>query len=175
VPELPDDKRDRYMAVWGLRRREAVRLAADPEIASFFEGAAKLVEAAVVPTLANVMVNLVAGCKDLTQSQVAAVARLLEDDAITFAQAREVLEMADGTDADPEAIVDERGLRQATDVRALGAIVDEVLARCEDQVRQYHGGNRKVVGFLVGQCMRASGGSGNPKLFNQLLVQRLEE
>ena len=175
VPELPDAKRDRYMAVWGLRRREAVRLAADPDIASFFEGAAKHVEAAVVPTLANVMVNLVAGCKDLTQSQVAAVARLLADDAITFAQAREVLEMADGTDADPEAIVDERGLRQATDVQALGAIVDEVLARCEDQVRQYHGGNRKVVGFLVGQCMRASGGSGNPKLFNQLLVQRLEE
>ncbi|MCI6262733.1 MAG: hypothetical protein MR610_05700, partial [Olsenella sp.] len=49
-----------------------------------------------------------------------------------------------------------------------------VLERCGDQVRQYRDGNRKVVGYLVGQCMKASRGSGNPKLFNQLLTQKLE-
>jgi aspartyl-tRNA(Asn)/glutamyl-tRNA(Gln) amidotransferase subunit B len=48
-----------------------------------------------------------------------------------------------------------------------------VLGRCQDQVRQYHDGNRKVVGFLVGQCMKASRGTGNPKLFNQLIRERL--
>jgi len=175
VPELPDAKRDRYVAAWRLRRREAVRLAGDPAVARFFEGAADLVDAQEAPMLANVMVNLVPGCKAVTTAQVAAVTRLLSADAITFAQAREVLEMVDGTDADPEAIVDERGLRQSTDTHALDAIIDEVLARCESQVRQYHEANRKVVGFLVGQCMRASGGSGNPKLFNQLIVRRLGE
>ena len=77
-----------------------------------------------------------------------------------------------GTGRDPGEVVDERGMRQSAD--ALGVVVDEVLARCEDQVRQYREGNRKVVGFLVGQCMKASKGSGNPKLFNQLLVERLE-
>ena len=88
-------------------------------------------------------------------------------------QAREVLEIVDGTDADPRKVVDDRGMRQSTDTEALMATVDEVLRRCSDQVTQYENGNRKVVGFLVGQCMKASHGTGNPKLFSKLLVQRL--
>ena len=83
----------------------------------------------------------------------------------------------DGTDVDPERVVDERGLRQSTDSATLEPVVDEVLGRCADQVRQYRDGNTKVVGFLVGQCMKASkaaGVKGNPKLFNQLLTARLE-
>ena len=83
----------------------------------------------------------------------------------------------DGTDEDPERIVDERGLRQSTDTGTLEPVVDAVLARCTDQVRQYRDGNRKVVGYLVGQCMKASkaaGIKGNPKLFNELLTARLE-
>ena len=70
--------------------------------------------------------------------------------------------------------MDARGMRQVTDTSALEPVVDEVLARCTDQVRQYHDGNKKVVGYLVGQCMKASRGQGNPKLFNQLLRQKLE-
>ena len=85
-----------------------------------------------------------------------------------------MLEAVDGTNGDPEKVVDERGIRQSTDTGALEAIVDEVLGRCESQVQQYKDGNKKVVGFLVGQCMKASKGSGNPKLFNQLLTQKLE-
>ena len=80
----------------------------------------------------------------------------------------------DGTDADPEAVVDERGMRQVSDTAALEPVVEAVLARCEDQVRQYKEGNKKVVGYLVGQCMRESKGKGNPKLFNQLLTAKLE-
>ena len=174
LPELPDARRDRYMARWGMGRREAARLAGNPPVAAFFEEAASRVGDRAVPTLVNVMVNLVPSFRALTVAQVAALTELLKEDAITFAQAREVLEAIDGTDADPGQVVDERGMRQSNDAEALGAVVNEVLARCEDQVRQYHGGNRKVVGYLVGQCMKASGGSGNPKLFNKLLVQRLE-
>ena len=74
----------------------------------------------------------------------------------------------------PLRVVDERGMRQTTDTDALAPVVDAVLARCQDQVQQYRDGNRKVVGFLVGQCMRESRGTGNPKLFNQMLVERLE-
>ncbi len=87
------------------------------------------------------------------------------------------MEAVDGTDEDPEHVVDERGMRQATNTDDLAPIVDEVLARCTDQVQQYKDGNKKVVGFLVGQCMKAAkaaGAPGNPKLFNQLLTQRLE-
>ena len=84
-------------------------------------------------------------------------------------QTREVLDAVDGTDDDPEKVVDARGMRQVSDTGALEPIVDEVLARCPDQAQQYRDGNQKVIGFLVGQCMKASRGSGNPKLFNELL------
>ena len=133
-----------------------------------------MVDAKVVPTVANLVVNMLPGFDAVTPTQVASLARLLAADAITSAQAREVLEAVDGTDQDPERVVDERGMRQTTDLGALEPVVDAVLARCEDQVRQYREGNRKVVGFLVGQCMRESRGTGNPKLFNQMLTERLE-
>ena len=174
VPELPDAKRNRYVAAWGLRRKDAAQLAGDPQTAAFFEEAAATVPAGTIPMLANVMVNLVPSFSELTTGQVVSIAGLLAADAITFAQAREVFEAVDGTDADPEKVVDERGMRQSTDADALGAIVDEVLGRCKVQVQQYCNGNKKVIGFLVGQCMKASKGSGNPKMFNQLLTQRLE-
>ena len=160
------------MAELGLRRKDAARIAGDPAVAEFFEKAARLVPHAV-PMVANVVVNLVPATHAVTPEQVASLAELLATDALTFAQAREVLELVDGTNASPQQVVDERGLRQSTDADALAAIVDEVLARCVDQVRQYQDGNKKVVGILVGQCMKASRGNGNPKLFNQLLRQRL--
>ena len=173
IPELPDAKRNRYMADFGLKRADAAQLAADPKVADFFEKAVEGAPAKAVPTVANVMVNLVPSYDALNPAQVRSISALLAEDAITFAQAREVLDAVNGTEDDPERVVDERGLRQVTDTGALEPIVDEVLGRCADQVQQYHDGNKKVIGFLVGQCMKAAKGSGNPKLFNQLLVQKL--
>ena len=174
IPELPDAKRDRYMHDYGLKRADAAQLAGDPAVAAFFEEALEGAPAKAVATIANVMVNLAPSFDALTPAQVRSISGLLAEDAITFAQAREVLEAVNGTDKDPERVVDERGMRQVTDTAALEPIVDEVLARCTDQVQQYHDGNKKVVGYLVGQCMKASRGTGNPKLFNKLLTARLE-
>jgi aspartyl-tRNA(Asn)/glutamyl-tRNA(Gln) amidotransferase subunit B len=173
VPELPDDKRDRYMADYGLKRKAASQIAGDPETARFFEEAVRLAPG-VVQTVANVVINVVPTTPNVMPVQVARIAELLSADDITFAQAREVLAIVEGTDADPRTVVDERGMRQSNDADALVATVDEVLARCVEQVRQYRDGNKKVAGFLVGQCMKASHGTGNPKLFNQLLRQRLD-
>ena len=174
IPELPDAKRDRYMHDYGLKRADAAQLAGDPAVAAFFEEALEGAPAKAVATIANVMVNLAPSFDALTPAQVRSISGLLAEDAITFAQAREVLEAVNGTDKDPERVVDERGMRQVTDTAALEPIVDEVLARCTDQVQQYYDGNKKVVGYLVGQCMKASRGTGNPKLFNKLLTARLE-
>ena len=174
IPELPDAKRDRYMRDYGLKRADAAQLAGDPAVAAFFEGALDGAPSKTVATIANVMVNLAPSFDALTPAQVRGISGLLAEDAITFAQAREVLEAVNGTDKDPERVVDERGMRQVTDTAALEPVVDEVLARCTNQVQQYHDGNKKVVGYLVGQCMKASKGSGNPKLFNKLLTARLE-
>ena len=180
IPELPDAKRDRYMADFGLKRADAAQLAGDPTVAAFFEEtlAAAGVGAGAgeknVETVAKVMVNLVPSYDALTPAQVASLSGLLAEDAITFAQAREVLDAVNGTEEDPAAYVDAHGMRQSTDEGALGAIVDEVLARCTDQVQQYRDGNKKVLGFLVGQCMKAAKGSGNPKAFNKMLAEKLE-
>ncbi|EUB30600.1 Asp-tRNA(Asn)/Glu-tRNA(Gln) amidotransferase subunit GatB [Olsenella uli] len=186
IPELPDAKRDRYVGELGLKRDNATQIAGDPVVAALFEEAAMaaggkvakgITEAKVISTVANVVVNLLPAFQSLTASQVASIASLLAQDAITFAQAREVLAAVDGTSADPGRVVDERGMRQTMDASSLEPIVDEVLGRCVDQVQQYRDGNKKVVGFLVGQCMKASktaGAKGNPKLFNQLLAARLE-
>ena len=177
IPELPDAKRDRYMQAYGLKRKDAAQIAGDPATATLFEESVGAAGEKAAPTVANVVVNIVPSFKALTAAQVASVSKLLAVDAITFAQAREVMEAVDGTDEDPERVVDERGMRQATSTDELAPIVDEVLARCTDQVQQYRDGNKKVVGFLVGQCMKAAkaaGAPGNPKLFNKMLTERLE-
>ena len=174
IPELPDAKRDRYMADFGLKRADAAQLAGDPTVAAFFEQALSAAGEKRAETVAKVMVNLVPSYDALTPAQVASLSALLAEDAITFAQAREVLDAVNGTEEDPAAYVDAHGMRQSTDEGALGAIVDEVLARCTDQVQQYRDGNKKVLGFLVGQCMKAAKGSGNPKAFNKMLAERLE-
>ena len=174
IPELPDAKRDRYVADYGLKRADAAQLAGDPKVAAFFEEALEGVAEKNVGTLANVMVNLVPSYDSLTVGQVRGIAGLLAEDALTFAQAREVLDAINGTDEDAVAYVDAHGMRQSTDEGALGAIVDEVLGRCADQVQQYRDGNKKVLGFLVGQCMKAAKGSGNPKAFNKMLAEKLE-
>lgn len=174
IPELPDAKRDRYVADYGLKRADAAQLAGDPKVAAFFEEALEGVAEKVVGTLANVMVNLMPSYDSLTVGQVRGIAGLLAEDALTFAQAREVLDAINGTDEDAVTYVDAHGMRQSTDEGALGAIVDEVLGRCTDQVQQYRDGNKKVLGFLVGQCMKAAKGSGNPKAFNKMLAEKLE-
>ncbi len=180
IPELPDAKRDRYVADYGLKRADAAQLAGDPKVAAFFEEALEGTGAdgeknlKAVGTLANVMVNLAPSYDALTVEQVRGISGLLAEDALTFAQAREVLDAVNGTGEDPVAYVDAHGMRQSTDEGALGAIVDEVLGRCTDQVQQYRDGNKKVLGFLVGQCMKAAKGSGNPKAFNRMLAEKLE-
>ena len=174
IPELPDAKRDRYMASYGIKRADAAQLAGDPTVAAFFEETLSAAGEKNVETVAKVMVNLVPSYDALSPAQVASLSALLAEDAITFAQAREVLDAVNGTEEDPAAYVDAHGMRQSTDEGALGAIVDEVLGRCTDQVQQYRDGNKKVLGFLVGQCMKAAKGSGNPKAFNKMLAEKLE-
>ena len=174
MPELPDAKRDRYMTEYALERTVAARISSDPASSRLFESA---VEAGPewVSVVANVVVNLGPAVSRVKPPQVSTLSRLLAEESITYAQAREVLDLVCDTDLDPEHVVDERGMRQCTDADVLVATVDEVLERCQDQVRQYHDGNKKVVGFLVGQCMKSSRGTGNPKLFNQLLRDRLDQ
>lgn len=179
LPELPDAKRDRIEREFGVKRSDAEQLAGDPVTAAFFEEAAAGLSGKAAQTVANLVVNELAaylkasgvalGESGIAPAQVASLAKLLASDAISSNQAHEVFEAMTASGDDPEKIVDERGMRQVSDAGALRPIVDEVLAACADQAQQYRDGNQKVIGFLVGQCMKASRGKGNPKLFNELL------
>ena len=179
LPELPDAKRERFEAEYGIKRADAEQLAGDPQTAGFFEAAAAGLAGKAAQTVANLVVNELAaylkgagvglGKSGITPAQVASLAKLLAEDAISSNQAHEVFGAMVKSGDDPEKIVDERGMRQVSDAGALQPIVDQVLAACPDQAQQYRDGNQKVIGFLVGQCMKASRGTGNPKLFNELL------
>jgi aspartyl-tRNA(Asn)/glutamyl-tRNA(Gln) amidotransferase subunit B len=79
------------------------------------------------------------------------------------------------TGKDAATIVDEKGLKQITDTGAIEGAVDEVIAANPDNVAQYRGGNQKVIGWFVGQVMKATQGKANPKLVNELLRKKLEE
>lgn len=179
LPELPDAKRERFEAEYGIKRADAEQLAGDPQAAGFFEAAAAGLVGKAAQTVANLVVNELAaylkgagvglGESGIAPAQVASLAKLLAEDTISSNQAHEVFEAMAESGDDPEKIVDERGMRQVSDTGALQPIVDQVLAACPDQAQQYRDGNQKVIGFLVGQCMKASRGTGNPKLFNELL------
>lgn len=179
LPELPDAKRDRIEREFGVKHADAEQLAGDPVTAAFFEEAAAGLSGKAAQTVANLVVNELAaylkasgvalGESGIEPAQVASLAKLLASDEISSNQAHEVFEAMAASGDDPEKIVDERGMRQVSDTGALQPIVDEVLAACADQAQQYRDGNQKVIGFLVGQCMKASRGKGNPKLFNELL------
>ena len=183
LPELPDAKRTRFESEFGIKRADAEQLAGDPELATFFGAAVAGLSGKAAQTVANLLVNELpaylrgAGAtladSGLRAEQVAALAKLLAEDAISSNQGHDVfVAMAESGD-DPNKIVDERGMRQVSDTGALQPIVDQVLAACPDQAQQYRDGNQKVIGYLVGQCMKASRGTGNPKLFNELLRKAL--
>ena len=78
-------------------------------------------------------------------------------------------------DKDPQAIIEERGMKQVSDIGALEAVVCAVVKENPDQVEKYKNGNTKVIGFFVGQCMKQMKGQGNPKVLNELLVKKLSE
>ena len=111
----------------------------------------------------------------LTAVRALSLVKMLADDTISSKQAKEVFAAIMDEDKDPEAIVEARGMKQVSDTGAIEAVVDEVIAANPDEVARYRDGNTKVIGFFVGQCMKAMRGQGNPKIINELLAKKLAE
>jgi aspartyl-tRNA(Asn)/glutamyl-tRNA(Gln) amidotransferase subunit B len=93
---------------------------------------------------------------------------------VTNRLAKDVFEIMFETGDDPEKIVEERGMKQVTDTGAIEAAVDEAIANGAKQVEQYRGGNEKILGWFVGQVMKATQGKANPQTVNQILRQKLD-
>jgi aspartyl-tRNA(Asn)/glutamyl-tRNA(Gln) amidotransferase subunit B len=181
IPELPRARRERYVAELGLKPEVARVLVSDRAGSILFEETVTL--GADPAAAANWITQDLAGLANKHGSE--AVARVtprhladllvsLSGDTISGAGAKQALEDVVETGDDIEAIVERRGLRQVSDTGELGAIVDRVLADNADAAQKFRDGNPNLMGFLVGQVMKASGGSANPKLAQGLLRERLQ-
>ncbi len=180
LPELPDAKKARFIAALGLPAYDAGVLVADRETADFFEAVAAGRDA---KTAANWVTGEVFSALnrsgvDLTSLPISAqrlggLLDLIADGTISGRIAKEVFEQMWQTGAEAAAIVEDKGLTQITDSGAIEAVLDQIIADNPGQFEQLEGGNQKVVGWFVGQVMKASQGKANPKLVNELLRQKL--
>jgi aspartyl-tRNA(Asn)/glutamyl-tRNA(Gln) amidotransferase subunit B len=179
LPELPDEKRARFMRDYALSAYDAAVLVAERDAADYFEAVAKGRDAKAA---ANWVINELAGrlnreAKDISSSpvsaaQLGAILDLVREGAISGKIAKDVFELVWDEGGDPRAIVERRGLQQVTDVSAVEALVDDIITRNPDKVGDAKT-NPKAIGWFVGQVMKASGGKANPQVVNALLQKRL--
>ncbi|MBK8004101.1 MAG: Asp-tRNA(Asn)/Glu-tRNA(Gln) amidotransferase subunit GatB [Gemmatimonadetes bacterium] len=177
LPELPDDKRERFMGVLGLPPYDAGVLAAERDVADYFES---VVAAGVEPkTASNWVINdAIRGYNEtgsfaVLPSRLAALIGLVKDGVVSNQAAKRVFpEMLTSSD-DPRGVAERLGLVQVGDSDALGQWIDEVLAANPKEVERYKGGETKLLGFLQGQVMKKSGGKADPKKVGPMLQEKL--
>jgi aspartyl-tRNA(Asn)/glutamyl-tRNA(Gln) amidotransferase subunit B len=181
LPELPDEKKARFMADYGLSPYDAGVLVAERETADFFEAVAKGRDAKLAANwvISELFGRLNKAGKDVTDSPVSAdslggLIDLIADKTISGSIAKKVFDDMFETGKEAAAIVEAQGLKQVTDTGAIEGIIDQVLADNADKVAEYRGGKDKLFGFFVGQTMRASQGKANPQLVNELLRKKLD-
>jgi aspartyl-tRNA(Asn)/glutamyl-tRNA(Gln) amidotransferase subunit B len=183
LPELPEQKRQRYIDELGLSEYDAEVLTATRETAAYFE-AALATAPAQYKQLANWVLGDLAGALnrngiDIAQSPIAPpmlaqlVARIA-DDTISGKIAKEVFEAMWNGEGGADEVIAARGLQQITDSSAIEAVIDAVIAANPEQVEQYRAGKDKVLGFFVGQVMKQTQGKANPGQVNQILRERLK-
>ena len=180
LPELPDAKRSRFVADYGLRPEDAEVLVAERATAEYFERVAdgrdpKLAASWVIGDLFGTLNRSGLGVEQspVAAERLGALLDLIADGTISGRIAKDVFAEMVETGADPAAIVEQKGLRQVSDQGAIEAAVDAALAAYPAQVEQYKN-NPKVLGFFVGQVMKATQGKANPALVNELLRKKLD-
>lgn len=192
LPELPDEKKDRFMNTYGLNGYEATLLIDDIAVANFYENAVKATKSWSVKqdqTGAKLVFNWLSGDlfslmnkenKSIQETAIqphmlAELVDLIQDDVISGRIAKDVFADMWSNGKTPEAIVEDKGLRQITDTKALDAIIQSVLTSNQNMVLEYKSGKDKLFGFFVGQVMKQTEGKANPASVNQLLKQKLSE
>jgi aspartyl-tRNA(Asn)/glutamyl-tRNA(Gln) amidotransferase subunit B len=179
LPELPDEKKARLVRDYALSAYDADVLSAERDTADFFEQVAQRRDAKAA---ANWVINELAGrlnkegmgiaASPVSASQLGAILDLISAGTISGKIAKDVFEIVWKEGGDPRALVEAKGLVQMTDLSAIEAIVDEIVARNPDKVAQVKA-KPTMVGWFVGQVMKASGGKANPSAVNDLLKRKL--
>ncbi|NDG94032.1 MAG: Asp-tRNA(Asn)/Glu-tRNA(Gln) amidotransferase GatCAB subunit B, partial [Gammaproteobacteria bacterium] len=185
LPELPAVKRGRYTTELGLSQYDANLLTQDRATAEFFEAccaASKNPKATANWMLGDLSAALnkeglaIGGC-EVTPEGLGSLISRIDDGTLSSKMAKTVFEGLWAGEPDVDRIIEDRGLKQVSDSGALETIVDELIANNPAQVDQYRaadeGKQKKLIGFFVGQAMKASKGQANPQMLNQLLKQKL--
>jgi aspartyl-tRNA(Asn)/glutamyl-tRNA(Gln) amidotransferase subunit B len=182
LPELPDQRKQRFIADYGLSANDAAVLVAEKEASEFFEKVAKGRDGRTAANWVNTNLfallnkrGLSVADSPISAEHLGKLLDLIADDTISGRIAKDVFEIMAETGGDPEAIVAEKGLKQITDTGAIEAAVDKAIAAGPEQVAQFKAGNPKVVGWFVGQVMKATQGKANPQQVNQLLRKKLSD
>ena len=180
LPELPDAKKARFLADYGLSAYDAGVLVAEAERAEFFE---RVAEGRDAKAAANWVIGELTGQLNkagvaLADSPVGAdrlggLIDLVSDGTLSGRLAKDVFEEMFATGRDAAAIVEEKGLKQVSDSGEIEAHVDAILAANADKVAQYKAGKDKLLGFFVGQVMKVTQGKANPKVVNEVLRDKL--
>ncbi len=179
LPELPDDKKARFISEFGLTDYDASVLTAEVESAAYFEEVAKGRNGKLA---ANWVINELFGRlkkedHEITDSpvspaQLGGIIDLIASDAISGKIAKDLFEIVYTEGGDPAQIVEDRGMKQVTDTGAIEAALDEIIAANPAQVEKAKI-NPKLAGWFVGQVMKATGGKANPKAVNELVAKKL--
>jgi aspartyl-tRNA(Asn)/glutamyl-tRNA(Gln) amidotransferase subunit B len=185
LPELPDDKKARLISQYGITPYDASVLILDRETADYYEAAvAHGGRARDGKAVANLIMgdvsayansqNLTVAQTHITPAQIAGIVDLVADGTISSKIAKDLLGLiiSEERDADPAELVERRGMKQVTDLGAIEAIVDDIIAKNPDQVAKVQA-KPTMIGWFVGQAMKASGGKANPQALNEMLKKKL--
>jgi aspartyl-tRNA(Asn)/glutamyl-tRNA(Gln) amidotransferase subunit B len=181
LPELPDQKKERFIKDYSLNAYEANVLVSEKEISEYFE---EVVKTADIKLAKNWIIgDLFASLNDknisisespIKAKEMASLINSISSGLISGRAAKEVFEVMKNTGGDPIKIIEKKGLKQKSDPKELETLIDRILDENKDKVAEYKSGKDKLFGFFVGQTMKVSGGTANPKLVNDILRKKLK-
>jgi aspartyl-tRNA(Asn)/glutamyl-tRNA(Gln) amidotransferase subunit B len=184
IPELPDDKKKRFIDEFKVSPYEATILVSDIETAKYFEEVvAKMGKNQDIKLAVNWITgelfavlnnkNLEISQSPISAKNLAKLVNLIKNGTISGKIAKTIFELMMDGDKDPQIIVEEKGLKQESDPKALEALIDKIIDDNREKAIEYKNGKEKLFGFFVGQAMKVSGGKANPQLINEILKKKL--
>ena len=180
IPELPDEKKKRFIEKFKLKPYEANILVSDMDTSKYFEDVSKNSDVKLATNWITVELFALLNEKNLeiTESPIssknlAKLINLIKKGTISGKIAKTIFEIMSDGDKDPEKIVEEKGLKQQSDPKKLEKIIDKIISENPKNVELYKSGKDKLFGFFVGQVMKSSGGKANPQLVNEILKKKL--
>ncbi len=182
LPELPDEKKKRFMSDFGLSAYDADAVTSSKPLADYYEAVveasgneAKLSANWIIGELSGALnkANLSINDTPLSATMLGGMIKRISDDTISGKIAKQVFEAMWNGDGDADTIIESKGLKQVTDTAAIEKIIDDIIAASPQQTQQYRAGKEKLFGFFVGQTMKQTQGKANPKQVNEILKKKL--